>query len=262
MGRNRRPGHSRAGHGNSIPTFIPGRSKEWVNPSSVFSPAQKCLRVPGARAVSRAGRRLRGEVLEPRQLLAVAWWRGRSGRGGPGAWMPAETPCRRRCWWCGARIRRRPLASWPRTRTIRHGPSRNIADADAVVGSGFLWTERERGGLDRRRLRSCSAVSLVNLSSGLVDLQATQFAYDPTLRKLTLTLSQPLAAGTYELRLDGSKIRNPAGQLLLGGRDGLSFAIPAFAAPDHTSGRRRRTEGGRLLRCRRWRTGTTMAWPT
>lgn len=76
-----------------------------------------------------------------------------------------------------------------------------------------------------------SAVSLVHLSSGPVSIQATQFAYDPALRKLTLSLAQPLAAGAYELRIDGSKIQNPAGGLLLGGREGLSFAIPSFAAP-------------------------------
>jgi hypothetical protein len=76
-----------------------------------------------------------------------------------------------------------------------------------------------------------SAVSLVQLTSGPVSVQATQFAYDPALRKLTLSLAQPLAAGAYELRIDGSKIQNPAGNLLLGGRDGLSFAIPAFDAP-------------------------------
>jgi hypothetical protein len=76
-----------------------------------------------------------------------------------------------------------------------------------------------------------SVVSLVNLTSGPVNAQATQFAYDPALRKLTLSLAQPLAAGAYELRIDARKIQNPAGNLLLGGRDGLSFAIPSFAAP-------------------------------
>jgi hypothetical protein len=76
-----------------------------------------------------------------------------------------------------------------------------------------------------------SAVSLVNLTSGPVSVQATQFAYEPALRKLTLSLAQPLAVGAYELRIDGSKIQNPAGNLLLGGRDGLSFAIPSFDAP-------------------------------
>ena len=44
-------------------------------------------------------------------------------------------------------------------------------------------------------------------------------------------MAQPLAAGAYELRIDGSKIQNPAGDLLLGGRDGLSFATATFAAP-------------------------------
>ncbi len=76
-----------------------------------------------------------------------------------------------------------------------------------------------------------SVVSLVNLASGPVSVQATQFAYDPALRKLTLSLAQPLAVGAYELQIDGSKIQDPAGNLLLGGRDGLSFAIPSFAAP-------------------------------
>jgi hypothetical protein len=51
------------------------------------------------------------------------------------------------------------------------------------------------------------------------------------LRELTLHLSQPLAAGTYELRIDGSKIQNAVGGLLHGGRDGLSFTLPTFAAP-------------------------------
>jgi hypothetical protein len=75
-----------------------------------------------------------------------------------------------------------------------------------------------------------SAVSLVNLTSGPVSVQSTQFAYDPALRRLTLSLPQPLPVGAYELQIDGSKIQNPAGKLLLGGRDGLSFAIPSFAA--------------------------------
>lgn len=76
-----------------------------------------------------------------------------------------------------------------------------------------------------------AAVSLFSMSTGTVNLQASQFAYDPAERKLTLTLNQPLAAGSYELRLDGSMIQNSAGRLLLGGRDGLGFAIPTFAAP-------------------------------
>jgi len=76
-----------------------------------------------------------------------------------------------------------------------------------------------------------TAVSLFHMSTGTVNLQASEFAYVPAERKLTLTLDQPLAAGTYELRLDGSLIQNPDGGLLLGGRNGLSFAIPTFAAP-------------------------------
>ena len=76
-----------------------------------------------------------------------------------------------------------------------------------------------------------SAVSLVNLPSGPVSLQASQFAYDPALRRLTINLAQLLTAGAYELRIEGSRIQNPAGNLLVGGRDGLSFAVPAFAAP-------------------------------
>ena len=76
-----------------------------------------------------------------------------------------------------------------------------------------------------------SAVTLFGLSSGPVGLQASQFVYDPALRKLTISLAQPVAAGAYELRIDGSKIQNSAGDLMLGGRGGLSFATPTFAAP-------------------------------
>ena len=106
-----------------------------------------------------------------------------------------------------------------------------------------------------------SAVSLVNLASGPVNVQSTQFTYAPALRKLTLNLAQPLAAGAYELRIDGSKIQNPAGNFLLGGRDGLGFAIPVFAAPAtiQAAGADLKVDGYSVPS---WRTGTTMAWPT
>ncbi|MCY2995097.1 MAG: FG-GAP-like repeat-containing protein [Planctomycetota bacterium] len=81
-----------------------------------------------------------------------------------------------------------------------------------------------------------SAVSLVNFLRGPVSLQANQFAYDQTARKLTLTLDQPLPAGgladgLYELRIDGSQFQDTAGRLLCGGQAGLRFEIPTFAAP-------------------------------
>jgi hypothetical protein len=87
-------------------------------------------------------------------------------------------------------------------------------DAAALIGDGTI----------------VSAVSLVDLSTGPVNLQATRFSYDAALRKLTVSLPQPLAAGAYALRIDGSTLRNPDGKPLLGGRGGLSFAVPSFAA--------------------------------
>ena len=68
-----------------------------------------------------------------------------------------------------------------------------------------------------------SAVTLVNLPSGPVNLQANQFAYDPALRKLTLSLAQPLAAGAYELRWMGARFRTrPASSCSAVGTDGVS----------------------------------------
>ena len=74
----------------------------------------------------------------------------------------------------------------------------------------------------------------------------SQFAYDPAAQKLTLTLTQSLAAGTYELRLDGSKIRNSAGHVPPRRPGRARLRDPHVRCSDLPAGIRRRLEGGWL----------------
>ena len=174
-------------------------------------------------------RLLRCEILEPRQLLTVSFGEGEADDVGPVPDVVGDPT--------------------PETLLIASGEDSSLAfgvlvanaDNPAVVqvevsptpvqSLAMTFSDDVNAAALIGDGTIISAVSLFNLASGPVDLQATQFAYNTTLRKLTLSLAQPLAAGAYELRIDGSKIQNPAGNHLLGGRDGLSFAIPTFAAP-------------------------------
>ena len=92
-----------------------------------------------------------------------------------------------------------------------------------------------------------SAVTLVNLASGPVSVQASQFAYDPAARKLTLSLAQPLASGAYELRIEGSKIQNPAGKFLPRRTGRTELPNPLVRRAHSNSGCRSRSEGGWVL---------------
>lgn len=72
------------------------------------------------------------------------------------------------------------------------------------------------------------AISLADVSDGLVPLDANQFTYDS--QTLTLSFATPLAPGTYELRLNGKLLTNVAGKELRGGSGGLVFQLPEYAA--------------------------------
>ena len=74
------------------------------------------------------------------------------------------------------------------------------------------------------------AVELFRYADGPVALAASQFSYDTAAQKLTWTAPGTLAAGYYELRLDGLQFYACAGSLLQGGDAGLQFQIPVFDA--------------------------------
>ena len=192
-----------------------------------FAARSASKRRPSSR---RGPRRLRCEALEPRQLLTAGVGEGDgdvlgpvsdSGDGEPssGPFLLASDAVLFSAYEMSAASAANPsvlqveLSSAPvPSLTVTFSDDVNLA---GQIADGSVVT----------------AVSLFSMSTGPVSLQAGQFAYDPAAWKLTLTLTQPLVAGTYELRLDGSKIQNSAGEFLLGGRGGLDFAIPTFAAP-------------------------------
>ena len=70
-----------------------------------------------------------------------------------------------------------------------------------------------------------AAVSITNFENGLVQLTTDEFSYDDTTRTLTLTLSNPLSAGYYDLRLDGSMLMDMEGLPLRGVGGGLTFSV-------------------------------------
>ena len=189
-------------------------------------------------------RRLLAELLEQRELLSVAGWQGEGeacgpvapGTGDPPAdTSPTPTDSNSAPAFGPAALNSNPTvvqvdvpSTYVRSLSVTFSDDLNAA---ALISDGSM----------------VSAVSLVNLAQGPVSLQANQFAYDATTRTLTLTLSQPLATGNHELRIDGSKFQNPAGKFLRGGRDGLSFDIPTFGGAGHAADGWGRFEGGGLL---------------
>jgi subtilase family serine protease/methionine-rich copper-binding protein CopC len=75
-----------------------------------------------------------------------------------------------------------------------------------------------------------SAVKVINLSTGELPLSAGQFTYDAATKTLHWSSIDPLPVGYYEIRLDGSKLADMAGNLLRGGSSGLQFSIGTFDA--------------------------------
>ncbi|MFO7908071.1 MAG: FG-GAP-like repeat-containing protein, partial [Pirellulaceae bacterium] len=73
-----------------------------------------------------------------------------------------------------------------------------------------------------------SAVVLADLGSGARTLTADQFSYDELAQTLSLTLSDPLPAGYYDLRLDGNMLADLAGNPLRGDTAGLVFLVEEF----------------------------------
>lgn len=74
-----------------------------------------------------------------------------------------------------------------------------------------------------------SAVSLLKLSGETVDLHSGTFSFDDTTHTLTWTRTGSLPAGYYELRLDGSRLTDAVGNLLMGGHGGnIAFPMQAF----------------------------------
>ncbi len=76
-----------------------------------------------------------------------------------------------------------------------------------------------------------SVLTVVNYSTGPVNLTNWSFSYDAATRVLTLATIDQLPSGVYELQLDGNELRTEDGILLKGGASGLVFNIPAFEAP-------------------------------
>lgn len=73
------------------------------------------------------------------------------------------------------------------------------------------------------------AVTVVDLTNGPVALDAGWFSHDT--QTLTLAIPGGLPDGDYELRLDGSRISDAHGNLLLGNREQpVAFALPVFDA--------------------------------
>ena len=73
-----------------------------------------------------------------------------------------------------------------------------------------------------------SAISIVDIQGGELDLTDTSFVYTAASRKLTWTSPDVLTPGIYEIRIDGSAIADTNGNLLHGGEGGLSFSIPVY----------------------------------
>jgi hypothetical protein len=77
-----------------------------------------------------------------------------------------------------------------------------------------------------------SAVSIVNLQDGPVDLTNSSFRYFADTQTLTWTSNSVLAPGLYELRLDGAAMTDTGGEPLHGGTGGLSFSLPDYASSE------------------------------
>jgi len=75
-----------------------------------------------------------------------------------------------------------------------------------------------------------TVVSLGDVAGAAVPLAANQFSYDEVSWTLTVSLNEPLPDGTYDLRLDGSQVKDSAGNPLLGGGGGLLFGLPTFGS--------------------------------
>ena len=76
-----------------------------------------------------------------------------------------------------------------------------------------------------------SAMDVVNYSSGPIDLTDWQFSYDAASNSLSLTTSNVVPKGTYEVQLDGDQFVTSGGVVLKGGQSGLTFHIPGFEDP-------------------------------
>ena len=75
-----------------------------------------------------------------------------------------------------------------------------------------------------------SAVLIVNLSTGPVALNSSQFTYDEPTQTLTWLGVTPVPGGNYELRFDGSTLADLVGNALVGGSGGLQFGVPEYSA--------------------------------
>lgn len=77
-----------------------------------------------------------------------------------------------------------------------------------------------------------SAVSIVNLQEGPVDLTNSSFRYFADTQTLTWTSNSVLAPGLYEIRLNGAAMADTGGNPLHGGTGGLSFSLPDYASSE------------------------------
>jgi hypothetical protein len=73
-----------------------------------------------------------------------------------------------------------------------------------------------------------SAVTLLDVASGRVQLDESDLSYNEAQETLSITLDHVLPDGTYDLRLDGSIFRGINGEILFGGTSGLRFDMPVF----------------------------------
>jgi len=137
------------------------------------------------------------ERLEDRQLLSAVAWEGED------------------CPICGGPDQTSPQVA---TVDVSTGSIRvtfsEAVDVESAIGDGSIN----------------SAVSLVDVAGGPVSLAANQFVYDEIAWKLTISPDNPLPVGTYDLRLDGSAVKDLAGNPLLGGGSGLLFNLPTFGS--------------------------------
>ncbi len=222
----------------------PGISKrlifqEWVNPSSVFSPAEVH---PGEG--SQPGDGLRGEVLEPRQLLAVAWWEGEADAAGPGPDAGGDP------------VQETLLVVSGEDSSSAFGVLDADADNPAVVqvetsptpmqSLAVAFRRRERGGPDRRRhgrLGSLAGQPVQRIGQPAGDSIRVRPDAAKTDARLVSTV------GSRDVRIAARwKQDSEPGWPTPARRTGRpQFRDPHIRCSDHTSGRRHRTEGGRLL---------------
>ena len=76
-----------------------------------------------------------------------------------------------------------------------------------------------------------SILALSNVDSGAVSFEASQFSYDDVLQVLAISFdgrSEFAPPGFYELRLDGSRLMDRAGNLLRGGESRFVFVVETF----------------------------------